>query len=315
MSASGENLDLNLSLTLPLSRMQMESQSHSKAARVGQVRPSAFGFFPPPSVPTSSFKLGPDKFITDCSNGANCYQSCKPLPKLQSVPKNHAQSRVEDAANIVPQPASYMSATPSTKPKFGKRAKTVVRKPKLEPVDKFNLAVCCRYDSSLGLLTKKFIRLIRDAKDGTLDLNRTADVLEVQKRRIYDITNVLEGIGLVEKTTKNHIRWTGFGTHKELDDEVTNLKCMFHFPIVLGKKLYRETYQFTFLIYWLNLTEVEHLSAEDCRLDVRIRDKLESLRELMSDHICQKNLFLTEDDIMSLPHLRVCKSHDFQIWF
>ncbi|KAL6493040.1 hypothetical protein OROGR_032799 [Orobanche gracilis] len=202
------------------------------------------------------------------------------------------QLSVEDAANdIVPQPASCMSATPSTKPKSGKRAKTVVRKPKLEPVDKFNLAVCCRYDSSLGLLTKKFIRLIRDAKDGTLDLNRTADVLEVQKRRIYDITNVLEGIGLVEKTTKNHIRWTGFETHKELDDEVSNLKCM------------------------EQITEVEHLSAEDCRLDFRIRDKLESIRELMSDHICQKNLFLTEDDIMSLPHLRVCKSHDFQIWF
>ncbi len=31
--------------------------------------------------------------------------------------------------------------------------------------------------------------------------------LKVQKRRIYDITNVLEGIGLVEKTGKNGIRW------------------------------------------------------------------------------------------------------------
>jgi hypothetical protein len=30
--------------------------------------------------------------------------------------------------------------------------------------------------------------------------------LEVQKRRIYDITNVLEGIGLIEKTFKNTIR-------------------------------------------------------------------------------------------------------------
>ena len=28
-----------------------------------------------------------------------------------------------------------------------------------------------------------------------------------QKRRIYDITNVLEGIGLIEKETKNTIRW------------------------------------------------------------------------------------------------------------
>lgn len=30
-----------------------------------------------------------------------------------------------------------------------------------------------------GLLTKKFISLIHEAKDGTLDLNKTADVLEV----------------------------------------------------------------------------------------------------------------------------------------
>ena len=28
-----------------------------------------------------------------------------------------------------------------------------------------------------------------------------------QKRRIYDITNVLEGIGLIEKTSKNTVRW------------------------------------------------------------------------------------------------------------
>jgi transcription factor E2F3 len=34
-------------------------------------------------------------------------------------------------------------------------------------------------------------------------------MLEVQKRRIYDITNVLEGIGLIEKTIKNKIRWKG----------------------------------------------------------------------------------------------------------
>ena len=31
--------------------------------------------------------------------------------------------------------------------------------------------------------------------------------LEVQKRRIYDITNVLEGINLIERYKKNHVRW------------------------------------------------------------------------------------------------------------
>lgn len=30
---------------------------------------------------------------------------------------------------------------------------------------------------------------------------------QVQKRRIYDITNVLEGIGLIEKKLKNIIYW------------------------------------------------------------------------------------------------------------
>jgi hypothetical protein len=32
-------------------------------------------------------------------------------------------------------------------------------------------------------------------------------VRQVQKRRIYDITNVLEGVGLIEKKSKNNILW------------------------------------------------------------------------------------------------------------
>jgi hypothetical protein len=51
----------------------------------------------------------------------------------------------------------------------------------------------CRNDHSLGKLTEKFMDLIRAAPDGLLDLNFAADQLKVQKRRIYDITNVLEG--------------------------------------------------------------------------------------------------------------------------
>ncbi|XP_056682154.1 transcription factor E2F2 [Monodelphis domestica] len=64
-----------------------------------------------------------------------------------------------------------------------------------------------RYDTSLGLLTKKFIYLLSESEDGVLDLNWAAEVLEVQKRRIYDITNVLEGIQLIRKKAKNNIQW------------------------------------------------------------------------------------------------------------
>lgn len=38
-------------------------------------------------------------------------------------------------------------------------------------------------------------------------MNWAAEVLDVQKRRIYDITNVLEGIQLIRKKAKNNIQW------------------------------------------------------------------------------------------------------------
>uniref|UniRef100_A0A2C9JGX0 E2F/DP family winged-helix DNA-binding domain-containing protein n=1 Tax=Biomphalaria glabrata TaxID=6526 RepID=A0A2C9JGX0_BIOGL len=66
-----------------------------------------------------------------------------------------------------------------------------------------------RYDTSLGLLTKKFVGLLRNAPDGVVDLNKASEILEVQKRRIYDITNVLEGINLIQKKSKNNIQWRG----------------------------------------------------------------------------------------------------------
>lgn len=37
----------------------------------------------------------------------------------------------------------------------------------------------CRYDSSLGLLTKKFVALVEAAPDGVLDLNKAAESLSV----------------------------------------------------------------------------------------------------------------------------------------
>ena len=49
-----------------------------------------------------------------------------------------------------------------------------------------------------------------------------------QKRRIYDITNVLEGIGLIEKRSKNSIVWKGGGpgtNTQEYADRVLQLKA------------------------------------------------------------------------------------------
>ncbi|CAL5436352.1 unnamed protein product [Camellia sinensis] len=132
----------------------------------------------------------------------------------------------------------------------------------------------CRYDSSLGLLTKKFINLIKHAEDGILDLNKAAETLEVQKRRIYDITNVLEGIGLIEKKLKNRIQWKGVDVSRpgETDENAVTIQA-----------------------------EVENLSLEERRLDEQIREMQERLRELSENENNQKWLFVTEDDIKGLP--------------
>ncbi|KAF7238947.1 Transcription factor E2F1 [Varanus komodoensis] len=66
-----------------------------------------------------------------------------------------------------------------------------------------------RYETSLNLTTKRFLELLSQSPDGVVDLNWAAEVLKVQKRRIYDITNVLEGIQLITKKSKNHIQWLG----------------------------------------------------------------------------------------------------------
>uniref|UniRef100_A0A672J4S3 E2F transcription factor 1 n=1 Tax=Salarias fasciatus TaxID=181472 RepID=A0A672J4S3_SALFA len=87
-----------------------------------------------------------------------------------------------------------------------------------------------RYDTSLNLTTKRFLDLLSQSADGVVDLNWASQVLDVQKRRIYDITNVLEGIHLISKKSKNHIQWLGnridaaqVSRYKELQREVCDL--------------------------------------------------------------------------------------------
>ncbi|KAF2310102.1 hypothetical protein GH714_006550 [Hevea brasiliensis] len=175
-------------------------------------------------------------------------------------------------------PQSATGTKHNSRSKVPKNAKLGTQRSNAESLNGLNPATGCQYDSSLGILTKKFVKLIQEAKDGTLDLNRTADVLEVQTRRIYDITNVLEGIALIEKTSKNNIWWRGYDGcgPKDLDNHVTRLKVSLR-------------------------TEVESLHADEHRLDESIREKQELLRILEEDENNKRHLFLKEEDITSLP--------------
>lgn len=94
-----------------------------------------------------------------------------------------------------------------------------------------------------------------------------------QKRRIYDITNVLEGIGLIEKL-KNGIQWKGPNVSRSgvVDGGVARLQA-----------------------------DIENLSMEERKLDEGIREIQERLREITEDDHNQKWLFVSEEDMKGLP--------------
>ncbi|NWZ62235.1 E2F6 factor, partial [Acrocephalus arundinaceus] len=92
-----------------------------------------------------------------------------------------------------------------------------------------------RFDASLVLLTRRFMALLKKAPDGVLDLNEVATTLGVRKRRVYDITNVLDGIHLIKKRSKNLIQWIGNNLdqvvgkapeQQNLKDELFDLSAM-----------------------------------------------------------------------------------------
>ncbi|KAL3505390.1 hypothetical protein ACH5RR_035231 [Cinchona calisaya] len=265
--------------------LQQQQQSHlsfpglatsSLSSRRPRSHPFASTDFPDIRC-NDSFLVTPNSCPLPASSlpHANDQGICRTKKGASEIISVHKTAEAVNDASV--RPASCLEAKRCSKAESSKHAKQGTLEPNSGVLDNPSLLGSCRYDSSLGLLTKKFIKLIRKAEDGSLDLNNAADELKVQKRRIYDITNVLEGIGLIEKTTKNHIRWKGYEMFgpKELNNEESTLKA-----------------------------DIEHLYSEDCRLDNCIRNMHEKMRVLEYAGTSQRTLYLTEEDIMSQPCFR-----------
>lgn len=133
-----------------------------------------------------------------------------------------------------------------------------------------------RYDTSLGLLTKKFVELLGQSSDGVLDLNQAAEALSVQKRRLYDITNVLEGIHLIKKKSKNNIQWMGCSL-SESGGELNQ-----------RQKLTKEVFD---------------LGLEEGRLDQLIQDCSLEVKHLTEPSHNQKFAYVTYQDIRQMDDL------------
>ncbi|XP_067273649.1 transcription factor E2F2 isoform X2 [Pseudorasbora parva] len=77
-----------------------------------------------------------------------------------------------------------------------------------------------RADVALGPLTKRFMQLLYTAPNGVLDINEVTRKLGTRKRRVYDITSVLNGIKLIKKTSKNKIQWMGSAAGSSLGNQL-----------------------------------------------------------------------------------------------
>ncbi|XP_049606688.1 transcription factor E2F3 [Syngnathus scovelli] len=124
-----------------------------------------------------------------------------------------------------------------------------------------------RNDTSLVLLTRKFLNLLWSSKDGILDLNLVSQEISSSKRRIYDVTNVLEGINLIKKIYKNHIQWLGGSPSKDI------------------------------------VQIINDLAEEEKKLDELIESCTVDLHVMCADEESSKFAYVTYEDIQTIPTL------------
>uniref|UniRef100_UPI0037E8BC89 transcription factor E2F3 n=1 Tax=Semicossyphus pulcher TaxID=241346 RepID=UPI0037E8BC89 len=124
-----------------------------------------------------------------------------------------------------------------------------------------------RYDTSLGFLTRRFAELLRRSADGVLDLNVVAQELNAPKRRVYDVTNVLEGIQLIKKKSKNYIQWLGGQVTVQIDQEL------------------------------------KALIEEEKNLDELIQSCTWQVHQMCDNHQGQRFAYLTYEDVRRIPTL------------
>ncbi|XP_006020669.1 transcription factor E2F5 [Alligator sinensis] len=103
-------------------------------------------------------------------------------------------------------------------------------------------------------------------------VQQAADTLAVrQKRRIYDITNVLEGIDLIEKKSKNSIQWKGVGAGCNTKEVIDRLR-------------YLEA-------------EIEDLELKEKELDQQKLWLQQSIKNVMDDSTNNQFSYITHEDI------------------
>lgn len=130
-----------------------------------------------------------------------------------------------------------------------------------------------RDENSLFTLTRKFVKLIYMTPEQHINMTHAAHTLQVSKRRMYDITNVLESLGMISKWSVNSVKWTGGNVDDILsaDDRIID-----------------------------NEDNIMKISREEKELDRQIEELNNSIAELSSSQKNLENAYVTYDDLNNL---------------
>lgn len=129
-----------------------------------------------------------------------------------------------------------------------------------------------RSDVSLWMLTQRFLELLLESPDGCVDVRHVTTSLQTRRRRVYDITNVLEGISLIKKKSANTFKWIG--------------SCQISsFVGINQQKLQRE---------------LENLKLVEDTLDTLIKSCAQQLFDMTDDEGNAESAYVTHEDVSRL---------------
>ena len=168
-------------------------------------------------------------------------------------------------------------------------------------------------DVSLTKLAQRFIGYMKSKPDLTVDLNDAALALSTPKRRIYDITNVLEGTGFLCKVSKSVVRWKG-DTDTTVASVDNSSSAQQQQQSAQEKaeqppaKLLAEAKANGFPIERLNkkslIEDIERMKEEVAALNARAAAAREEKNSLTKQPATRDLLYVTEEDLGSVKMLQ-----------